>query len=134
MARILVADDHADSREIFAVVLRGAGHEVRPARDGKELLELYGADPPDVAVIDVFMPGKDGIEIIVELRREFPHAKLIALSAGWSTPSGVAVGGGTFDVLFDALAHGADATVSKPVDPERLVAAVESVLATRRHA
>jgi len=94
MARILVADDHADSRELFAVMLRGAGHEVLLAADGKEVLALYRRERPDLALIDVFMPGKDGIEVIVELRREFPGAKLLAMSAGWSTPTGAATGSG----------------------------------------
>lgn len=132
MARILVADDHADSRELFAIILRGAGHEVLCAADGEELVEVYRSERPDVALIDVFMPGKDGIEAIVDIRHEFPRAKLVAMSAGWNAPAGVATGSGTFDVLLDALAHGADATMSKPTEPATLLAAVDRVLTVPR--
>jgi CheY-like chemotaxis protein len=134
MARVLVADDHADSRELVGVILAGAGHDVVFAADGKEALVRYRQTRPDLALIDVFMPGKDGVEVIVDLRRDFPDAPLVAMSAGWSKPSQAVAGGGSFDVLLDAAARGADATLAKPITMQTLLEVVDRVLGARRHA
>jgi CheY-like chemotaxis protein len=128
MARILVADDHADTREVLGVILAGAGHDLFFAGDGKEALSRFRETCPDLALIDVFMPGKDGVQVIGEIRREFPSAKLIAISAGWTT---VETGAGPFrshDVLAEATRGGANATLAKPVEYETLVSVVDRVL------
>lgn len=131
MARILVADDHADSREVLGVILARGGHDPCFAADGREALARYREVCPDLALIDIFMPGKDGVEVIVELRRDFPEAKLVAISAGWSKPETAASGGGKFDVLHDASVVGADATLAKPISYATLLAVVDRVLGTR---
>ena len=120
MARILIADDHVDTREVLGVILAGAGHDLVFAADGTEALARYREACPDLALIDVFMPGKDGVQVIVEIRRDFPAAKLIAISAGWTAPAS--------DVLSDATRGGANATLSKPVEYETLVSVVDRVL------
>src|SRR5436853_323792 len=80
---ILVVDDHEDVRNVFRAVLQDAGHTVVVAGDGDQALRLYRANPTDLVLLDIFMPGKDGIETLRELRAEFPQAQVIAVSAGW---------------------------------------------------
>ena len=128
MARILVADDHADTREVLGVILAGAGHELLFAGNAREALSRYREASPDLALIDIFMPGKDGVQVIVEIRREFPSAKLIAISAGWAPSVPGASGHRPHDVLSDAAKGGADATLAKPVEYETLVSVVNRVL------
>src|SRR5260370_25461560 len=80
MARILVVDDDHDICEVLEMGLTHAGHEVRVAADGASALRLVRAEPFDPIMTDIFMPGKEGIETIMELRRDFPAPKLVAMS------------------------------------------------------
>ena len=129
MALILVADDHRDTRELFAATLRGAGHEVVLAADGGEALTLFRGNRPDLLIIDIFMPGKDGIDAMLEIRRDFPEAKIIAVSAGWRVPNFELLNEPqSFDVLDHALTVGADYTMHKPIEVAQLVSAVDEVL------
>lgn len=78
--RVLVIDDDNDVRDILQVVLESAGYAVAMAADGQEGLQLQRSDPAEVVVTDLFMPGKEGMETIVELLREFPQTKIIVVS------------------------------------------------------
>lgn len=132
MAKILVADDHADARSVFASVLRDAQHEVIEAADGLQALALFAEHRPDVALIDVFMPGRDGIDVIREMRTVDARIRILAVSAGWHLKLPVVTGGANqSDVLQDAWAAGADGTLSKPVDHRFLAAEVERLLRER---
>ena len=70
MARILIADDEVDLVEIFAEILRDEGHDVRTALDGVDALQTIKAWHPDLAVLDLDMPGLPGSSIAVELSKE----------------------------------------------------------------
>ncbi|MBM4443420.1 MAG: response regulator [Candidatus Rokubacteria bacterium] len=132
MARVLVADDHDDARSIFVSVLRDAGHEVLAAADGNEAVALFEAHRPDIALIDIFMPGRDGVDVIRALRAADPSIRLLAVSAGWHLKLPMVAGGTSQgDVLQDAWAAGADGTLSKPVDHRFLAAEVERLLRER---
>src|SRR5437773_241220 len=65
--RILVAEDEADAAEALAELLRRAGYEARIARDGLEALILADRDPPDVALLDIGLPGMDGYRLAERL-------------------------------------------------------------------
>jgi CheY-like chemotaxis protein len=65
---VLVVDDNEDAAQSLALVLRLAGHEVRVARDGPEALALADAQPPEVVLLDIGLPGMDGYEVAVRLR------------------------------------------------------------------
>src|SRR3954447_18732611 len=67
-ARVLVVDDHADSADTLAWLLRLWGHEAEARYDGGSALESARASPPDVLVLDVAMPGMDGLEVARSLR------------------------------------------------------------------
>src|SRR6266576_1108246 len=80
--RILVVDDSPVARIALRGMLETAGFTVVEAGDGKEGLRVFRRVSAEVILCDLFMPGCDGMEMIRELRREFPGAKLIAMSAG----------------------------------------------------
>lgn len=127
--RILVADDHEDTRHLLEWVLRRAGHDVMHADDGDIAIVKARAWVPDVAIVDMFMPEKDGAEVIRALRHSARPPKILAISAGWRA-GGVRVIGSPndLDVLDDARAEGADAVMSKPIDPRTLLGVVERLL------
>ncbi|MFA8356413.1 ATP-binding protein [Burkholderia ubonensis] len=81
-ARILVVDDHADSAEALGTLLKLEGHEVRRAQSGVEALSIVESFTPDLALIDMSMPGMDGIELaqLLRLRAECSQTKLVALT------------------------------------------------------
>ncbi len=85
MARILVVDDDAGIRDLLRAVLEHEGHEVSEAENGAEGLRQYQEAPTDLVMIDMQMPGMDGLELLKELRRTFPRVKVIAISGGWRT-------------------------------------------------
>lgn len=119
-ARILVADDDADYRRVVRRILEGAGYEVKEAVDGTSVLAAYQAHPADLVLMDVYMPGADGVEVMVRLRHEFPTFRVIAVS-----------GGGYLDkehVLDIATRLGANQTLTKPVDKKTLLKTVKEVL------
>jgi DNA-binding response OmpR family regulator len=120
MARILVIDDMAPVRATWRDILEDAGHEVFDAPDGEKGLTLATREPIDLVLTDLFMPDKDGIETIRELRRTRPEIRIIAISGN------IARGGQSF--LRMARNLGADYTLSKPIEQQQLVAAVDYVL------
>jgi CheY-like chemotaxis protein len=70
MATILVVDDHSVSRECTAALLRGQGYEVLRAANATDALELLGQCEADLALVDVLMPGMDGLELLQEIKRD----------------------------------------------------------------
>jgi CheY-like chemotaxis protein len=88
MPRILVIDDHADSREGLARYLRNAGHEVECAIDGQDALQRIIPRTPDLIVLDIGMPGMDGARFLEMLRsyqnlKSLPVVVWTALSDSW---------------------------------------------------
>jgi CheY-like chemotaxis protein len=127
--RILIADDHEDTRHLLEWVLRRSGHEVMHADDGTVAIAKARAWHPDLAIIDMFMPEKDGMEVIRALRMVARPPKILAISAGWRA-GGVRVidSPNDLDILDDATSVGADAVLAKPIDPKALLAAVQKLL------
>ncbi|CAM3570182.1 response regulator transcription factor [Nocardioides zeicaulis] len=116
MARILVVDDDATVREVVVDYLRAAGHDVREAVDGAGALDEMAAHPSDLVVLDVMMPGIDGLEVCRRLRQasEVPVVLLTALGEEQDRVVG--------------LETGADDYVTKPFSPRELVLRVDSIL------
>jgi DNA-binding response OmpR family regulator len=119
--RILVVDDNEDLRTTIQALLQADGFEVAVAGDGQAALALHQACPADVVITDLFMPDKDGIETIVELRKLSPKLKIIAMS-GWTSTQGS-------DYLRVAREIGAAATLQKPFDPQELSRVVRQLAA-----
>jgi YesN/AraC family two-component response regulator len=80
VACILVVDDDQFVRSLLRAVLERQGHAVIEAENGDNGLQVYQANPTDVVITDMQMPGMDGLEMILELRRTFPTARIIAIS------------------------------------------------------
>ena len=78
--RVLVIEDNEDFRKLALMWFQSYGMEVEGAANGAQGLALQRARPADVIVTDIFMPEMEGIETIHDLRREFPEAKIIAMS------------------------------------------------------
>jgi two-component system chemotaxis response regulator CheY len=120
MARILVIDDDEVLREAMSRKLTSQGHVVVQAEDGAEGIARIAEHVPDLVITDVFMPGRDGIETLLEIRKAFRSLKVIVMSGGDSS--------GLINLLDDAELLGAAFTLPKPFTPEELLAAVESLL------
>src|ERR1700704_109258 len=110
--RILVVDDNEDLRSTIKALLQADGFDVSVAADGEAALASHRARPADVVVTDLFMPDKDGIETIIELKKLYPTVKIVAMS-GWTSTQGS-------DYLQVAREIGAEVTLQKPFDPAEL--------------
>jgi len=119
--RILVVDDNEDLRSTIQALLRADGFDVAVAGNGQAALALHQSHPADVVITDLFMPDKDGIETIVELRKLSPQLKIVAIS-GWTSTQGS-------DYLQVAREIGATVTLQKPFDPQELSRVVRQLAA-----
>ncbi len=118
--RIVVADDDPDIRRLVVLKLRSAGHEVTAVGDGAAALEAIRRDPPDLAVLDVMMPGMTGVEVCVALRGERRTAGVpVILLTARVQESDVQTG----------FSSGADDYIAKPFSPRELVDRIRALLA-----
>ncbi len=82
MADLIIIDDDATLREVLTTALTQSGHTVRQAGDGDAGIRLYRQRPADLVITDIVMPDKEGLDTIIELRRDYPTARIIAMSGG----------------------------------------------------
>jgi CheY-like chemotaxis protein len=120
MARVLVIDDKEYVRDVTRRILESAGHQVLLARTGDEGLAIIRAQQADLVLCDIYMPGRNGLEVIPELQRAFPPVRVVAMTAGSFD--------GKFDHLGVAAERGVQATLRKPFTFEELLALVDNVL------
>ncbi len=116
MSRVLVVDDDHTVREVVVSYLRAARHDVDEAVDGEQALAMLGERPADLVVLDLMLPGIDGLEVCRRVR-ETSDVPVIMLTA---------LGSETDRVV--GLERGADDYVTKPFSPRELVLRVDSVL------
>ncbi len=114
MASILIIDDEEIIRALLRSVLEGAGYEVTEAANGRIGLELYRQSPRDLVITDILMPELNGLDMLLELTREFLRAKVIAISGA----------GEEKNVLDVAKLPGARQTFQKPFSVSKLLGAV----------
>jgi two-component system cell cycle response regulator DivK len=82
MARILVVEDNPDNMKLFRAILTMRGHEVTALPSGDGLLEALAANRPDLVLMDIQLPGRDGFELLAEIRASpFANLKVVALTA-----------------------------------------------------
>lgn len=120
MARILIIDDDEQILKVLRQVLERERHEVEVASSGKEGMKLYREDPFDLIVTDIVMPEKEGVETIIELKRDFPDVRIIAMSGGGRI--------GPENYLHMAKKLGAMRTFAKPVAREKLLSSIREIL------
>lgn len=124
MARILIIDDESNIRKPLQMLLERAGHDVSTAADGGEGVRLRRERAGDLAITDIHMPGKNGLETIIELRQIAPKARILAMSGADMNPR--------VDVLADATQLGAVRTISKPFTFAEILQVIEEVLSEPR--
>jgi hypothetical protein len=82
MESILIIDDEPQIRSMIRLLLERAGYSVMEAADGVEGIRRFRENPASLIITDLIMPNKDGIGMMIELKREFPDIKIIAMSGG----------------------------------------------------
>lgn len=118
-ARVLVVDDEPQILRALRAALRGNGYDVQTAPDGEEALDQIALHPPDVVVLDLIMPGKDGFEVVREVRT-WSQVPIIVLSARGAERDKVT-----------ALDLGADDYLTKPFSMNELLARIRVALRHR---
>lgn len=116
MADILVADDTRSIRTTLVILLEEAGHSVRLASDGDGALAEYRRKRPDLLLLDIMMPKKNGYQVLKQIRAEDPALPVIFLSAKGS-PTDIALG----------LDLGSDDYLPKPFDGEVLISRINAI-------
>jgi DNA-binding response OmpR family regulator len=117
-ARVLVVDDEPTIGEVVCRYLQRAGFDTRVAGDGFEALALAAKQAPDLVVLDLMLPGIDGLEVMRRLRQDHPGRLAVILLTAKDAESDRVIG----------LQGGADDYVAKPFSPSELVARVQAVL------
>jgi len=111
--RILLVDDEKDFVEMLSLRLQEAGEKVFEAFSGRECLEALGKNPIDVVILDIRMPGMDGMETLKEIKRTFPLVEVIMLT-----------GHGSAETAVEGMKLGAFDYLMKPADFDDLVTKV----------
>ena len=114
--RILIVEDDADIREMVAEYLGGQGYEVQQAQSGGDMREAVERNLPDVVLLDVRLPGEDGLTLARYLRERYDVGIIMVTAAG-----------GVVDRVV-GLEVGADDYITKPFDPRELLARLKSVM------
>jgi CheY-like chemotaxis protein len=119
LATVLICDDEPSLRELIRVSLSGE-YSIAEANDGEESLEIARRLRPDLIILDVMMPRRTGLEVLVEMRQdaELSNTPIIVLTAQPGTRE-------------EALREGADLVMVKPFEPKQIADAVEEVLSAR---
>ena len=116
LQHLAVLDDEVDITQLLANYLRGHGYRVTPLHDGRSLMELMPIDPPALVLLDLGLPGEDGLSIARQLREHW-HCGLVILTGR----------GDSVDKIV-GLEVGADDYVTKPFDLRELLARIRAVL------
>jgi DNA-binding response OmpR family regulator len=121
MSSILLIEDDDLFREALADALTEHGYAVTQAADGEIGVKLFRAAPTDLVITDIVMPNKDGVATVMELRRDNPKLRIIAMSGGLAHDAPL--------YLKIAGAFGANRTLQKPFTLPILLQAIGEVLA-----
>jgi CheY-like chemotaxis protein len=118
MARILIIDDETNIRMMIRMALQHSGHEVMTAADGLEGLKLFGSGASwDLILLDQRMPGMEGLQVLTEMKKIDPRARVIMITAF-----------GTIDLAIEAMKRGASDFLRKPFTADTLRGAVQTIL------
>jgi len=116
MPLVMVVDDDQDLAEMLSIVLTGAGMEVDLVGRGDEVMEIFRATPPDLVLLDIMLPGIDGIEVCKQIRAE-SMIPIVMLTAKGETAE-----------IIKGLEFGADDYIVKPFQPGELIARIKTRL------
>jgi two-component system nitrogen regulation response regulator NtrX len=115
--RILVVDDEERIRQSLNGILKDEGYEVQEAKDGTQALKQVESDPPDLVLLDIWMPGMDGMEILERIKAQIPNLPVIMIS-----------GHGNIELAVKAVKLGAYDFIEKPLSLEKVLLAVNNAL------
>ena len=118
MAKVLVVDDAAFMRVRAAKALTDNGHEVMQAENGLDAVQKYAEWRPDAVLMDITMPEMDGLAALKEIKKIDPAARVAMVTAM-----------GQQAIVMEALKSGAKDFVLKPFQPDRVLAALQKLLA-----
>ena len=118
MTHVLLVDDDDDVRALTQTILEREGHSVTVASDGLEALRKVGTQPFAVALVDLYMPNMDGLELIPKLKLQVPDIRVVATSGGYQEGRGI-------DLLRAAMRAGADGILAKPFTIDELRVTLE---------
>ena len=130
MPSVLVIDDEPDVRDSIRQVLNRVGFQVVTAENGEAGIRAYCSEPPDVVIVDIIMPRKNGIEVIKKIRETYPGARIVAITGGGNFgPFGYKPGTLVTEAyLASATESGADAVMTKPFHRTDLITLVRSLV------
>lgn len=117
MTSIMVVDDDQDLAEMLGIVLNGVGMEVDLVSRGDEAIEIFRNSQPDLVLLDIMLPGTDGIEVCKEIRKQSTRVPIVMLTAKSDTHD-----------IVRGLEAGADDYMVKPFKPSELVARIRTRL------
>lgn len=120
LPRILLVDNEEEMRERLRNELEHNGNQVTCAANGRIAMHLYRSQPFDLVITELLMPERDGLEIIMDLRKRAPNVKIIAISGGGQS--------GMYSMLSIAEKLGAQRALSKPFSMHQLLSIVREVL------
>lgn len=120
-ARVLIVDDEPPISDTLAVIFRMSGYEVRVAYTAEQAIETIAAWKPDLALLDVMLPGMNGIELAVVVKENYPDCHVLLFSGH----------AGTGALLEEAAGRGHRFEIlAKPMHPADVLATVKTLLAT----
>ncbi|ACN14228.1 transcriptional regulator (FIS family protein) [Desulforapulum autotrophicum HRM2] len=118
---ILIVDDEASIIESLEGILADDGFEVSHAFNGYEALKKIEAESPDIVLLDIWMPGMDGIETLKEIKKNFPNLPVVMIT-----------GHGTIEAAVDATKSGAFDFLEKPLSIDKIIVTINNALNFRR--
>ena len=121
LKKILVIDDDIQGNQMVCRILKNAGYEVRSAFDGVEGIKLFMKERSDLVITDLFMPEKEGLETIMELRQADKEVRIMAITGGAPNMN-------MADLLDTAEMFGANALMAKPFHMETFLQRVKELL------
>jgi twitching motility two-component system response regulator PilH len=127
--KILVVDDDRDTALYLSVLLEDKGYEVRTAEDGAEALSQLDEFPADTVIMDVLMPGRSGLDLLVKLRNS-PRWRDLMVIVVTGNDRVLEDYGKSYLSLHKGI-RGPDAVLGKPVDPVALLRLLDTRMLTR---
>ena len=121
--RILIVDDVEVVRQSYAAILSGADCETQMAPDGNEALREMASNPADVVLLDLRMPGPDGLSVLETIKQKWPDAEVVVIT-----------GYPTVDSAKKAVRLGAYDYLAKPVGPDEVIQAARGALLRKQWA
>lgn len=120
MSHILIVDDEPQIRNILRVMLEQEGYSVDEAEEGEMALKMHEENPCDLMILDIVMPGMEGLETLMRFRKNYPDVKVIMMSGGGKSL--------TMSFLPAANKLGAVKTFQKPFEIKEMIAAVHDLI------